>query len=105
MSDEQISAWSVTADQVREIVAGESCAACGGSKRRGSAFCPTDFAALTIWQRGMLASEDALFVEAFRGALRHLQLNPQRRMRLPGKDGEWRFASDQELVAAGYRFL
>jgi hypothetical protein len=93
-------------EQVRASLSSEVCAACGGVKTANAAFCRTDFAALTIWQRGQLAEGLAHpdFVDVFRAALRHLQLNPQRARRLPGNSSEWRHATPEDLLHAAISF-
>jgi hypothetical protein len=92
-----------------EIVAsvnGEVCAACSQAKSARSAFCRTDFAALTIWTRNQLAVgyEHPDYAGVFRAALRHLQLHTERSRRIPERGG-WRHATSSDLVAAGYRFI
>jgi hypothetical protein len=98
---------AISDEQVRAFLSGDVCAACGGAKTLNWAFCRTDFAALTIWQRGQLAEglKHPDFAQVFRSALRHLQLNTQRRQRLANTPAEWRHSSAEALHQAGYSFV
>jgi NTP pyrophosphatase (non-canonical NTP hydrolase) len=93
--------------EILATLQGDKCAACGGRKKENHAFCATDFVALTIFQRRQMsmALKGERFYEKYRSALRHLQLNPTRVKQLPSRDGEWAYKSDEELEAAGYKFL
>lgn len=84
--------------------AGEICAVCGGVKRAHSAFCQTDFLALTWWQRRPLLAgpADPYFAEAFAAALQQLRLHPQRSRQYGVNGRGWSYCSDDELRAAGY---
>jgi hypothetical protein len=93
----------MTADEVRASVASNVCAVCGKYKRTGAAFCATDFAALSLPQRlGVTDQSTSYFADAFRSALRHLQLNVERKRSLA--ESGWHYRSDEELVAAGFTF-
>jgi hypothetical protein len=97
----------VSDDQVRASMAAAICWACDGGKTVNAAFCRTCFAALTIWQRGQISQGFAHpdFADVFRSALRHLQLNRERRRRVPNTADEWRHASIDDLQRAGFTFL
>jgi hypothetical protein len=106
VNDTSPNALHLSDDEVRGSVKSDRCAACSGVKALNAAFCRTDVAALTIWQRHQLAIGFAHpdFLSVFRAALRHLQLNAERRQRIPERDG-WRHATAEDLAAAGYRFI
>jgi hypothetical protein len=99
---------ALTDAEVTASVEGETCAACGGGKAWRQAFCNTDFAALT-WQMRKDVTElnrkSAEFFDAFRAALRHLQLNPTRIKQLPSRGGEWHHRSEADLERAGFKFM
>jgi hypothetical protein len=88
-----------------ESYAGAVCAVCGEAKRPNSAFCQTDFLALTWWQRKPLLAgpADPAFAEAFLSALQHLRLYPVRARQYGAGGRGWSYRSDDELRAAGYR--
>lgn len=108
---EQIAASpTVAALTDAEILAdlqGDKCRACGGRKRDGHAFCATDFAALTIFQRRQMSMglKGEAFYDKYRSALRHLQLNPTRLKQLPSRGGEWSYRSEDDLERAGFKFM
>lgn len=95
-----------TLDELRVVVEGVICPACGGPKRAHSAFCATDMAALALPQRWPLdrGFSDPHFQDAFRAARRHLELNRTRVRNFASGAGGWRYSSESELVAAGYRW-
>ncbi|MCU1285908.1 MAG: hypothetical protein JWO13_2258 [Acidobacteriales bacterium] len=111
MSEQQVQYEAMpvpmTDEQIAQLVAGEVCPACGGRKCADQAFCPTDFIALTVWMRRCMSMgvKHPEFVGNFRGALRHLQLNPQRKKNIPVRAGEWPYSTDEELEKAGFKFL
>lgn len=92
-----------TLDELRLVIAGEICSVCGYEKRANAAFCSTDTAALPLPMRWSLGRgfEDPGFQDTFRSARRHLQLNPTRKLVF---GGGWRYSSEDELRAAGYRW-
>jgi hypothetical protein len=85
-----------------EAYASLTCA-CGRPKSAGYAFCATDMAALTIWQRRPLYAgpDSPAFAEAYAAALAHLQAIPTRAHIYAA--GSWPYRDDDELAAAGYR--
>jgi hypothetical protein len=90
-------------DAIRASVASHACAACGKFKRTGAVFCATDFAALSLPQRlAMMDKSASYFADVFRSNLRHLQLNQGRRREFA--ESEWKYRTDEELVAAGFTF-
>ena len=88
----------------RESYVSAICAVCGGPKPSGSAFCKTDFLALTWWQRRpLLEGPDApAFADAFDSALSHLSAHPGRSRQYGAGGRGWSYRSDDELRAAGY---
>lgn len=88
-----------------ESYASEVCAVCGSAKRAHSAFCMTDFLALTWWQRRPLqvGPSDPLFAETFAASLSFLRLHTERARAYGSRAGEWGYRSDDDLRAAGYR--
>lgn len=89
------------------------CAACGLGKPSRESFCPTCMIALTIWDRikltkfhGDAGEALAQFGEHFRASLRHLRLNPQRKVKLPARRGDsWKYETADQLEAAGFKFI
>lgn len=86
---------------------GELCLVCEKRKASLAAFCVTDTLALPLWDRINLARgpKDPYFVDNFRSALRHLQLNTQRLRKYPAVRGEWPYQSKDDLEEAGYRLI
>jgi hypothetical protein len=98
---------AVTDEQARAAWMERKCAACERSKPAQAAFCPTCTAALTMWVRNWLAQGplSAHWCDQYRSALRHLQLNPNRKRLLPANLGRWAYESEDDLARAGYRFI
>ena len=107
MVDEQNKPTVMSDAEISAAVSANVCAVCDKSKVSGRAFCPTDELALPIYPRSVLSrgQSEPGFFDCFRSALRHLQLNRTRVMRLPGRRGEWEYSSHDELIAAGFRFV
>lgn len=100
---------SVTREQAVALLASERCV-CGAAKRRGDAFCVTDWLALPLYLRTWLAkgADSEYFAENYRRAWQHLvDLGGRRREHIgaigDGAPTRWRYNSESELEAAGYR--
>jgi hypothetical protein len=90
-------------DAIRAAIASNVCAACQKYKRSGVPFCATDFAALALPQRlSVMDQTRPSFDDAFRSALRHLQLNQERRHAIA--ESGWKYRTHEDLVADGYTF-